>query len=150
MELKQAQELALELIKHHELHDWRFKFDRSKNRLGSCKHYSKVITLSESITKVHSEHEVKDTILHEIAHALVGPQHKHDAVWRNKAIEIGCNGKRCGEIKDSHLIGHLYVAECPACNAKYYANRKRKRKASCNKCSPRFDTRFILNFTPNK
>ena len=33
---------------------------------------------------------IRDTILHEIAHALVGPCHGHDAVWRQKAREIGC------------------------------------------------------------
>ena len=38
---------------------------------------------------------ITDTILHEIAHALVGPRHGHNAIWRQKAREIGCTAMRC-------------------------------------------------------
>lgn len=33
-----------------------------------------------------------DTVAHEVAHALVGPAHGHDAVWRRKAVELGGSG----------------------------------------------------------
>ena len=39
------------------------------------------------------DEEVKNTLLHEIAHALVGPGHRHNRVWRQKAREIGCDAK---------------------------------------------------------
>ena len=42
--------------------------------------------------------EIEDTLLHEIAHALVGRRHHHDAVWRAKAREIGCTGQRCHSV----------------------------------------------------
>ncbi len=45
------------------------------------------------------DEEVKDTILHEIAHALVGKAHHHDDVWRAKALEIGCSGRRCHDLQ---------------------------------------------------
>ena len=34
--------------------------------------------------------------MHEIAHALVRKGHGHDAVWKAKALSIGCDGQRCG------------------------------------------------------
>ena len=39
--------------------------------------------------------EIKNTILHEIAHALVGPKHGHNEIWKQKALEIGCDAERC-------------------------------------------------------
>ena len=35
------------------------------------------------------EDEIKGTWLHEIAHALVGPDHDHDAVWQARCCTIG-------------------------------------------------------------
>ena len=44
---------------------------------------------STSVRREHDPDEVRDTILHEIAHALVGPGHGHDAVWKAKCVEVG-------------------------------------------------------------
>ena len=44
------------------------------------------------------EKHVLDTILHEIAHALVGSHHKHDAVWKAKCKEIGCDPKATSDV----------------------------------------------------
>ena len=43
------------------------------------------------------EATIRDTILHEIAHALTPGQH-HNDVWRRKATAIGCTGQRCAKI----------------------------------------------------
>jgi hypothetical protein len=40
---------------------------------------------------------VLQVVAHELAHAIVGYGHGHDAVWRAKAIELGDTGARCGE-----------------------------------------------------
>ena len=39
---------------------------------------------------------MKNTLLHEIAHALAGHEHNHDEVWKATARSIGCDGCRCG------------------------------------------------------
>ena len=33
--------------------------------------------------------EIRNTILHEIAHALVGNENVHNLVWKKKALELG-------------------------------------------------------------
>ena len=37
-----------------------------------------------------NEEDIKDTVLHEIAHAIVGCNHHHDYVWRACCNKIGC------------------------------------------------------------
>ena len=86
---------ADQLIAQHKLCDWRFYFDTADGRLGKCSYSNKTISLSEQFCLQASDDEITDTILHEIAHALVGPDHGHDQVWTAKAKEIGCSGERC-------------------------------------------------------
>ena len=72
---------------------WVFRFDRAKRRAGCCNFNKKQISLAHSFCNVACDEEVKNTLLHEIAHALVGPGHRHNRVWRQKAQEIGCDAK---------------------------------------------------------
>jgi predicted SprT family Zn-dependent metalloprotease len=85
---------ALELMAQHGLKGWRFTFDHSTRRAGSCRYRDKLITLAFDLARTGSDEDIRDTILHEIAHALVGRKHNHDAVWKAKAREIGCSGDR--------------------------------------------------------
>jgi hypothetical protein len=98
MDLNKAAMMARDAMNFHGLHDWHFKFDRSLTRLGYCQHRIKTISLGRHATEVNDEEKVRLTVIHEIAHALVGGQHGHDEVWRTKAIELGHSGERCGTI----------------------------------------------------
>ena len=95
MDPRAALALARGLLAEHGLDDWRVGLDRAKTRAGACRFARREITLSAPLTRLHSEAEVRDTILHEVAHALVGPSHGHDDVWRATALRIGCSGQRC-------------------------------------------------------
>lgn len=146
MEILQAINIANELMQHHGLIDkgWRFEMDRAKRRFGVCKYRSKQITLSTDLTALNEEKEVRNTILHEIAHALVGPRHGHDAVWKAKAIEIGCTGDRC---YGSHVIKPKgnYESVCPKCKTTKTRHKKPKRDYSCGDCSKgSFKREFLL------
>lgn len=85
---------AQDLMKQHGLTHWKFKFDHSTRRAGSCSYRDKTITLSFNLARRGSQADIRDTVLHEIAHALVGKRHNHDAVWKAKARAIGCSGDR--------------------------------------------------------
>lgn len=150
MELSRAKQLAVELMDKHKLLDlgWHFMFDNAKRRLGCCKYRYKLITLSKPIVLVNDERIIINTILHEIAHALVGAGHGHDEVWRRKAIEIGCNGNRC--CSDNVNVEGKYVAVCDGCNTRHYIHRAKKRNVSCGKCSGgRYNEKFKLIFRLN-
>ena len=113
MEVTRALATGRRLLREHGLHDWSIVADRAKTRAGVCRFAKRQIGLSAPLTTLHSDDEVLDTILHEIAHALVGPQHGHDAVWRAKAREIGCSGERCVS-SDSPRVPGDWVGRCPA------------------------------------
>ena len=93
--LASAIDLATELIALHGLMGWRVKLDHARRRAGQCDYNSQTISLSRHYVRHAEPTHIRDTILHEIAHALVGPRHGHDAVWRQKAREIGCTANRC-------------------------------------------------------
>jgi hypothetical protein len=77
---------------------WKFRINTNRSRLGVCRYRERSIEVSQyHLTSPVSE--IRNTLLHEIAHALVGPGHGHGYVWKRKAIEIGCTGERCGKME---------------------------------------------------
>lgn len=122
MELETAFDLALNLMTQHGLtkampNYWHLKFDNAVRRLGQTNFATHTISLSKPCTLAATDPaQVRNTILHEIAHALVGPRHGHDSTWRLKAVSIGCNGQRC---TDSNPIQGKYKIKCLACNTAF-------------------------------
>ncbi len=138
MNLHEAENLALELMIKHNLFNWDFAYHNKKSSFGTCNYTRKTIYLSAQTTPYMDELAVKNTILHEIAHAIVGVEHGHDWVWRKKAIEIGCDGKTAHNYESViQNMRYKYIAHCPKCNKEYGINRRKKRRSSCN-CQGRF------------
>lgn len=132
MELEHARRLAAQLYAEHGLVGWTFRFDRAKRRAGVCRFASREISLSAELTRLHDPDEVTETILHEIAHALVGPQHGHDEVWRATALRIGSNGRRCLDA-DVPSVPGAWRGTCPG---GHLVNRHRRpeRVLLCGRC----------------
>ena len=126
--LFEAEKLAKDLMKHHGLDDWTFQWNNTKRALGKCNGYRRVIYLSAIMTPLRPIERVKNTILHEIAHALVGVRHGHDYVWMMKALEIGCDGERVSN--DNVQVQAKYMVKCD-CGQVHRAHRKPKREHWC-------------------
>src|SRR5436853_7647176 len=92
--LYEAAHLARELLKQYGLHDWQFAFDHARRRFGRCDYTHRQITLSKTLTFLNPIEEVRDTILHEIAHALT-PGANHGPRWRAMCRQIGARPARC-------------------------------------------------------
>lgn len=148
MEIKDAFNLGTKLMMQHNLlqSGWMFEFDNAKRRFGCCDYRAKTISLSKSLVELNTEERVKNTILHEIAHALVGRGQGHNNVWKRKAIEIGCDGNRCYTDEDTTIVQGKYKATCPKCNHVHHKHRKPKNRTSCGKCSKVFDNERLLVF----
>ncbi len=74
---------------------WKSDSMRAKKIVGRCNYRKKVIELSWPLMLVNSVELITDTILHEIAHGLVGPGHHHNLIWQHKAVQIGARPIRC-------------------------------------------------------
>lgn len=81
---------AKSIMAKHGLSHWSFKINgRLKRTLGCC-HYSKQeIQLRRKHVEEDTYDCILDTLMHEIAHALVGYGAGHGPVWQRKAIELG-------------------------------------------------------------
>ncbi len=145
MDRDEARRLARELMDAHGLGEWTLTFDRAKRRAGMCRSDRREISLSGPLTEVHSAAEVRDTVLHEIAHALVGPGHGHDAVWRREALRIGGSGRRCSSTAEPTIEGD-WVGICPAAH-RVTRHRRPARPMSCSRCLPTFDPAHLLEWT---
>jgi len=155
MELQKAKELAENLMQKHGLeisfHGWGFKFDSCINRFGVCKRGKRIISLSSKLVSLNNELEVRDTILHEIAHALAPHGAGHGEQWREKALSIGCNGSRCCG-KEVITPPAKYTAICGTCGR--VVNKNRMRVLACGQCCKtrnggKFSSEYILNFKRN-
>ncbi len=130
MELERARYLAEMYLIKYGLIDWDFKFDKASRRFGCCRHSKQEITLSRRLTALNDESQVTDTILHEIAHALVGLEHGHNKTWKHKAVELGCNGKRC--YGKEVITQYKFIGTCPNCGRTI--RRHKRRKCACRVC----------------
>lgn len=108
MNLKAAEDLAKTLLKelgeqYSGLRVWRFKWNDRKKALGVCAFGDKTIQLSRTWTEACDVEMVRDTILHEVAHALAGPAENHGAVWRSWCLAIGANPQRLADVPQELL-----------------------------------------------
>lgn len=95
MQLEDALSLAWSQLDKYGLTNWSLQLDERTRFLGHCHYEKKAIFLSVLFVEQHGQLDVLDTILHEIAHALVGPGHGHDEVWVLKALELGAHPVPC-------------------------------------------------------
>lgn len=98
MELSKAKELCEELMQLNGVgKTWRFNWIRTWNVYGRCIKRNRVIQLSKHFVEVNDESEVRNTILHEIAHAKC---HKsgHNKFWKAWCLKLGARPLRINTI----------------------------------------------------
>jgi len=120
--------------------DWRFMIKPiTKRRIGECSYRYKLLCVNEDFLNVLTRAEFRDTVLHEIAHALT-PDAGHGPVWVAKAKEIGCTGQRCGDrelavAKQAEDINNgdikRYLAICKSCGKEHFKARSSRCELAC-------------------
>ena len=100
---------ARELMDEHGLREWTFRFSAARGRLGECREGEKLIRLSRRHAVNDGPEEVKDTILHEIAHALAGAKARHGPVWKAVAVRLGATPKARAEESEEARAGRQFA-----------------------------------------
>jgi predicted SprT family Zn-dependent metalloprotease len=114
----------------HQLEGWSFQFDNATQRAACCNYQTQVISLAHAYARAAPDEAIDDTLLHEIAHALVGKAHGHDQVWQAKAVALGCSGHRCHDVQ---FTPPRYIVTCE--NACWVTTaERRQRGAVCRTC----------------
>jgi predicted SprT family Zn-dependent metalloprotease len=133
---------ATRLIATHLPEGWSFRFDNAKTRAGLCNFTAKRISVSKYLAARYSTDEVEQTLLHEIAHALAGPQAGHGDVWLVLARSIGYRGSRTHHGEIAQEVAR-WSGVCPNGHPTVRFRRP-KRDMSCGRCSRRFDRRYLI------
>lgn len=164
MDLSRARDLAIQLMTEHGLmaKGYRFEFDRSKTRFGVCNPFEKVIKLSTYLVALNSEDEVRDTILHEIAHDLCpkvkGVRGWHGPEWKATAARIGARPERCydktvvqPQYKRRQYDRERFKAVCKTCTRQFKRSRTPVKPLACSKCcGGKFNLQHALTWTDGK
>ncbi|MDA7862622.1 SprT-like domain-containing protein [Akkermansiaceae bacterium] len=130
MDLKEAFDLLRHEMGAHGLSElgWSAKLDDAKKRFGVCRMGSKEISISRPLAALNPVEEVRDTILHEIAHALAWELYKencgHDARWQEICVRIGARPDRCYD--DEVIQPDLPWALCHGETGEIFSTYQRK------------------------
>ncbi len=119
---------ARALMNQHGLCDWNVRISNAKRQLGCCNYTKKTLSFSKYLSTTEDKTPI-NTILHEIAHALTPGAH-HGWKWRQKALEIGCNGNITSSVQ---LVKPKYAPICSKCG-KTFGERHRRINGECPGC----------------
>lgn len=135
--LQETQDIAQNLMAKYLTDEWTFGFDNAKNRFGQCDQTRKRITISKGYASVNDEPEIRDTILHEIAHALTPDDKEHGKDWQSMCVVIGATPERYNYTGIAPK--HKWVGHCPTegCERRIYRHR-RDYKIACRVCCYRY------------
>lgn len=129
------------------LGEWDLRFSNGKRNLGYCDGKRKLIFLSRAYMNMNSYDVIRDTLLHEIAHAvqfIKQGKTDHGREWKRIAGEVGCSPERCASTDEINIPRGKYVGICPSCNTVTHFYRKVRRAYACRLCSRNYNTNFKL------
>lgn len=148
MKLEDAEAIWEELAERYwyKLDGWSLGFDNAKRRCGCTKFASKTITLSRHFVRLNGEIEVRETLLHEIAHAIAGEvgDRGHGEIWKHYARVIGAKPERCATdvVMPTGKITGTCSPDC-APHTRHRMPPKRLVNAySCNRCGDKVTWRI--------
>ena len=139
MDLTTAEHIAKNLMAEHGLiaKGWTFVWDNTKRRIGQCRYGPMEIGLSAPFVLLNDEKLMRDTVLHEIAHALAGPGTGHGPQWKAIARSFGI--KPSAYESDVTAPAGLWVGSCESCDFTIERHRltDRSRNSACPECCKR-------------
>lgn len=142
-DLDEVERVAVALINQHLPGEWTFGFDTAKKRAGACHFTKRRITLSRYLAAMHPLDTMRQTLLHEIAHAIAGHAAGHGPAWRDVARRLGYTGGTTHSLEVATEFAK-WLGVCPNGHEIPRFRRPPPKPRSCGRCSRRFDTRYVI------
>ena len=140
-----TRDIANELIATHlDPREWSFAFDRAKMRAGLCDFKRKRISVSRYLTARYTDDQVRQILLHEIAHALAGSRAGHGPKWKDIARSIGYDGKRTHEGSLAADLAPI-VGYCPD-GHEFFRFKVATKPLSCGRCARGFNRNHLITW----
>lgn len=152
--LTELELFAKQKMKEHGI-DYKFKWTKAKRAAGVCSFTKKEIRVSSVLATARGLEKTKQTILHEIAHALAGKRGDfgHGWIWKQEATKLGVQPDRCFQMsrEEKQQVQYKYTGVCPVCGYEQaHHSRKWKHERSCAKCdSTGYNPRYKLTERQN-
>lgn len=131
VKLKQVADKAYNLIAEHGLVNWQVQFNNRTVVVGETDHLEKTLTFSKKFIKVAEEHEFYGVLMHEIAHALLGPGFGHGERFIEKCMQIGVPEEYATYATKKHIRKYMY--KCSECG--YAGSHNSHKDVYCYYCS---------------
>jgi SprT protein len=146
MDLFDAEILAKQLISQYNP-GVEFSWSRAKNAFGDYHWAANMIRLSKVLTPLRPESEVRNTIMHEIAHSLTPRDTGHGRAWQIQMIKFGLKPERCTKtVADLTKIGKYWYGVCPSGHKVGQWSRKPNAPRSCSKCSKYYNPAYKIKY----
>lgn len=154
--MTQVLALARNLMSKHGFGHLDLTTSNTKRALGRCfynydfnlrRNVANRIDLSKVWMTRVPESQVRDTILHELAHAVAGHEAGHGPAWKEAARKLGANPRRTADLPDEIKLVvkqeiSNYKAVCTSCGNTYFFHRYTKLwkqgRYKCGKCRGTF------------
>jgi predicted SprT family Zn-dependent metalloprotease len=156
-DLDHVEEFAKEAILEYLPIGWGFKWNNRTSSFGRCNYARKIIELSIPLMQAVSDDEAIDTVLHEIAHALVLVEFDvgiikadghHGPLWKAMCKRIGANPKANGPMipaaKLMEVHRYKWVIHCTKCGEYYPKARKPKYSIDKYRCPCSKESHMVL------
>lgn len=133
MSPEKALQLTHDLLKEHGVDGWDVAFDNSVYNQGITDPSRMTIFLSKHFLVEDSDKEIRDTILHEVAHVLAGCHEKHGKKWIKIVEQLG--GKPMAK-SYVNTVPYRYVGTCGSgCSLAYRHRMVKSATYLCMTCN---------------
>lgn len=121
--LEKVLEHSQSLLERHSLAGWQVAFNMKRNTLAETWHGSRVVYISRHFAKICKTEELTEVIIHEVAHALLGPGKGHDKEFVELYSKLAPAGTH-GVVAVPTKIGKYHLT-CRGCGQDGYTNKSK-------------------------
>ena len=145
--IQEAILICADVMIKNNLDKWTVKVHSRRKALADCSSKLKTIRFSKHFLCIANREQLEGVTLHEIAHALVGPGHGHDTVFKQKCTELGVDSKYANAKAEGISLPYKYSLTCTECFTTTKSNVKKR--YSCSNCFKDGKISYFL-FTENE